>query len=120
MKNTKALCLIILGSFLSTAAPAFAGSMNQLQDGNLFSDGRSASATPTLGMQKGTGVPTLTVAAPPPAPAKPTMMESIKGFIGDNARNMLLGGVGAYIGFVLLGPIGLLIGGLLFLAAGTL
>ncbi len=123
MKNTKAFCLIVLGSILLAAGSAFAENVSLGQAGSAWSqDQRGASATPILGLPKGTGVPTLFAppAAPAPAPAKPTLMDSIKGFIGDNARNMLLGGIGAYLGFVLFGPVGLVLGGLLFLAAGTL
>lgn len=121
MKNTKAICLIILGSILIAAGSAFAGALGDLQAGP-FGDGRSSSVSAD---NKGLGdIGAMKAAAPAaaaPAPApKPTLMDSIKGFIGDNARNMLLGGIGAYIGFVLLGPVGLVLGGLLFLAAGTL
>ncbi len=121
MKNTKALSLILVASFFLATGSAFAGALGQLQAGP-FGDGRSSSVSSD---NKGLGdIGAMKAAAPAasaPAPApKPTLMESIKGFIGDNARNMLLGGIGAYIGFVLLGPVGLLIGGLLFLAAGTL
>ncbi|MDP2866208.1 MAG: hypothetical protein Q8O90_08190 [Elusimicrobiota bacterium] len=118
MKNTKALFLIILGTFLLATGFAFANdTYNKLASGNPFGDARSASVNPSLGIAKGLGAPAYTVAST--APAKPAG-ETVKKFIGDNARNMLLGGIGAYIGFALGGPIGLLIGGLLFLAMGTL
>lgn len=141
MKNTKALCLIVLGSIFLAAGSAFAENVSYEQlkigfDKSALQDlpvvyappapatSLAAPAAATLPAaatpaRAAAPAPAATPAAPPPAP-KPTLMDTVKKFIGDNARNMLLGGIGAYIGFVLLGPIGLLIGGLLFLAAGTL
>ena len=60
----------------------------------------------------------LAAPAPAPAPAKPGLGETIKNFWVDNSRNILLGGIGAYLGFALFGPVGLVLGAIAFLALG--
>lgn len=120
MKNTKALFLIILGSFLLATGFAFANdSLNSLKS-NPFGDGRASSLSPD---GKSLGSLDLKAAAPAPAPTpapKPSIGKTIKEFLSDNARNIALGGIGAYIGFVLFGPVGLVLGALVFLTAGNL
>lgn len=121
MKTTKAFFLILLGSFLLATGFAFAENvaLGQLQKG--FHDDRSASVTPTLGINKSAA--SLKATAPPapaPAPAKPGVWETAKKFLTDNARNIMIGGIGAYLGFALLGPVGIILGALTFLWLGTL
>jgi len=53
---------------------------------------------------------TAAAATPPPPPA-PTLMD----FVGEHKTQIVMGAVGAYMGFALLGPIGLLIGAILVL-----
>ncbi|MBI4350541.1 MAG: hypothetical protein HY550_03795 [Elusimicrobia bacterium] len=120
MKNNKAVFLIILGAFLLVTGFAFAGSYDQLKS-NPFGDGKSASFSPANTNSGGLTLKAATPApAPTPAPAKPTVGETIKKFLTDNARNIMIGGIGAYLGFVLLGPAGLVLGALAFLWLGTL
>lgn len=118
MKNTKAIFLILLGTFLLATGFSFAGSFEQLS-GNPFGDGRSSSISPA---SNGAGTvsmkATVTPPAPTPAPAKPGLGETIKKFWTDNARNILLGGIGAYLGFALFGPVGIIVGALAFVALG--
>jgi len=118
MKNTKAIFLILLGTFLLATGFAVAGSFEQLS-GNPFGDGRSASISPA-GNSAGTVSmrAAVTPPAPAPAPAKPGLGETIKNFWVDNSRNILLGGIGAYAGFALFGPVGLVLGALFFLGLG--
>lgn len=138
MKNIKALFVLTLGSFLLATGFAFAETAyEQLEMG--FGGNRAAEVSPvnkdildTSGAAPvpaasapaaTTQAPAATVApappAPTPTPAKPpTLGETIKKFIGANARNMLLGGIGAYLGFALLGPVGLVLGALFFLGLG--
>jgi hypothetical protein len=53
----------------------------------------------------------------PPAAPKPTLGESVKSFLGEHRRDILLGGIGAYLGWALVGTMaGALTGGLFFLA----
>lgn len=116
MKNTKAIFLILLGTFLLATGFSFAGSYDQLKS-NPFGDGKSASISPD---NRSAGPVNLKAAAPAPAPApaKPGVGETIKKFWVDNSRNILLGGIGAYLGFALLGPVGLVLGAIFFLGLG--
>ena len=117
MKNTKAIFLILLGTFLLATGFAVAGSLDQLS-GNPFGDGRAASISPA-GSSAGTVSMKATVTPPPPAEVKkPGLGETIKNFWVDNSRNILLGGIGAYAGFALFGPVGLILGALFFLGLG--
>lgn len=135
MKNTKAFFLIILGSFIIATGFAFAETAyEQLEKG--FGDrasaigqlpvsaGSVAPATPAPAATTPAPAPAAAVAptppAPTPAPAKPGLGETIKKFWVDNARNILLGGIGAYLGFALFGPVGLVLGALCFLGLGML
>lgn len=139
MKNTKAIFLIVLGSFLMATGFAFAETAyEQLQRG--FGDDRSATVLPqnkeVVNVSAQTGVPAASapaavtpaaatpapaaaapaVTTPPPAP-KPTLGESVKSFLGEHRRDILLGGIGAYLGWALVGTMaGALTGGLFFLA----
>jgi len=138
MKNTKAFFLIILGSFIIATGFAFAETAyEQLEKG--FGD-RAANVSPVnktiLDTSGAAPVPAAsapaattpapaaapavapTPPAPTPAPAKPGLGETIKNFWVDNARNILLGGIGAYLGFALFGPVGLVLGAIAFLALG--
>lgn len=116
MKNTKAIFLILLGTFLLATGFSFAGSYDQLKS-NPFGDGKSASISPD---NRSAGSVSMKAAVtPPPAEVKkPGLGETIKKFWVDNSRNILLGGIGAYLGFALLGPVGLVLGALFFLGLG--
>ena len=116
MKNTKAIFLILLGTFLLATGFAVAGSLEQLS-GNPFGDGRAATVSPA-GNSAGTVSMRAAVTPPAPAPAKPGLGETIKKFWVDNSRNILLGGIGAFAGFALFGPVGILVGAIAFLALG--
>ena len=119
MKNTKAICLIILGAFLLAAGSAFAGSYDQLTN-NPFGGGKSSSISGP-GDTRTTGGLDLKAAAPAPAPTPaPSVVDTIKGFLADNSRNIVLGALGGFIGFALFGPAGIVLGALCFLALGTL
>lgn len=132
MKNTKAFFLIVLGSFIIATGFAFAETAyEQLEKG--FGD---RSAIGQLPVSAGPAAPAATAPAattpapaatpavvptppaPTPAPAKPGLGETIKKFWVDNARNILLGGIGAYLGFALFGPVGIIVGAIAFLALG--
>jgi hypothetical protein len=141
MKNTKAIFLIVLGAFLMASGFAFAAeseTYNRLAaNGNPFGDSRASDITPVnitapaltnadKAIPTPTGVNTnatrnndATVTketTPPPAP-KPTIGESIKSFLGEHRKDILLGGLGAYIGWALVGTVaGALTGGIFFLA----
>lgn len=133
MKNTKAFFLIILGSFIIATGFAFAETAyEQLVDSNraaaigqLPVSGGGATAPAASGPAATTSPAPAAAAAvvptppaPTPAPAKPGLGETIKKFWVDNSRNILLGGIGAYAGFALFGPIGLVLGALFFLGLG--
>lgn len=112
MKNTKAVFLIVLGSFLLATGFAFAGALDQAKNFP-FSDGKSSSLSPAASRAGGVTA-TATVA---PEVKKPTVAEKVKGFIGEHKRDILLGAVGGYLGFALIGGIaGILTGGIFFLA----
>lgn len=141
MKNTKAIFLIVLGSFIMATGFAFAAeseTFNKLMNNNPFNDGRSASVLPAskavLDVSGQTNVPAASApaaavtapAAPAPAAAapavapaekKPTVGETIKSFLGEHKKDILLGGIGAYLGWALVGTLaGALTGGIFFLA----
>jgi hypothetical protein len=138
MKNTKAVFFIILGSFIIATGFAFARenvAFSQLEElnksGSATFDGISGagnvpnppgvSAAPA-----GAPVtaPATTVAPTPPAPGapavapapkpeeKPTFGENMKKFLGKHMATMAMVGIGAYVGFALMGPVGILMGAL--------
>lgn len=138
MKNTKAVFFIILGSFIIATGFAFARenfALSQLEEMN-----KSGSATfdgiPGAGnVPNPPGVsaapagapvttPATTVAPTPPAPGapaaapavkpeeKPTFGENMKKFLGKHMATMAMVGIGAYVGFALMGPAGILMGAL--------
>ena len=140
MKNTKAFFLIILGSFIIATGFAFAETAyEQLEKGfgdraadvslvnKTILDTSGAAPVPAAPAPAATtpapaAAPAVapTPPAPTPAPAKPGLGETIKNFWVDNARNILLGGIGAYLGFALFGPVGIVLGALLFVGMGML
>lgn len=135
MKNTKAIFLIVLGSFIMATGFAFAGEAYDQLKNNPF--GGSAVEispvtvpAPTLN-KNAPAVPAPTAVTPAPAPAaaapapaavapaekKPTVGETIKSFLGEHKKDILLGGIGAYLGWALVGTLaGALTGGIFFLA----
>lgn len=141
MKNTKAIFLIVLGAFIMATGFAFAvesETYNKLAaNGNPFGDSRATDITPVnitapaltkadKAIPAPTGVNTSATKSnnatvvkettPPPAP-KPTVGETIKKFLGEHRKDILLGGLGAYIGWALVGTVaGALTGGIFFLA----
>lgn len=133
MKNTKAFFLIIIGSFIIATGFAFAetayeqlekGFGDRSASGQLPVSAGGATAPAASGPAATSPAPAAAPAvapappAPTPAPAKPGLGETIKKFWVDNARNILLGGIGAYLGFALFGPVGILVGAIAFLALG--
>ncbi len=131
MKNLKAIILIVLGSFILATGFAFAGnvSFDQAGDPTLWkgTDGgpqtlpvlnivtstatAPAAATTTVAPTPPATVPAVTT--PPPAPPAPTpsIGESIKKFVAGNMSNIVMGGIGAYLGLALIGgPVGIALG----------
>ena len=132
-RSTKAIFLIVLGSFLMATGFAFARENVALDQAGLWLDksalndavvasGGSPAPAPAVttaapAVSPAVAVPTPpAVTTPPPAP-KPTLGESVKSFLGEHRRDILLGGIGAYLGWALVGTMaGALTGGLFFLA----
>ena len=115
MKNTKAFFLILLGSFILATGFTFANdSLNSLK-GDPFGDSRSDSVN--LGIAKGAAAPAYTIASTTPAPSKP-IGATIKKFWTDNSRDIALGAIGAFAGFALFGPVGIVLGALFFVGLG--
>ncbi len=124
MKNTKAIFLILLGTFLIATGFAYAGdsALDQLKaistDTSAVQREKAAAPGEPLKMTEKIAPPApVAVPAPipvPPAPEKkPTAGEQIKEFLGDHKADLLIGGVGAYLGFALIGTVaGALTGGL--------
>ena len=132
MKNTKAIFLIVLGSFIIATGFAFAEKAENVSLGQLENLVKSSSlaveqlpgsenisATPTANVTTVTpdraaaAVPAVGAAAPAPAP---TTGEKAKKFIKKNMGTMVLVGAGAYLGMALFGPVGIVIGGLFMFA----
>lgn len=134
MKNTKAIFLIILGAFIMATGFAYAGeAYNQLSNGP-FGNSNAVEFTPVnvpaAGLNR--ALPTMTEVKPPEQktvppvtkaaevkaePAKPTFGESVKNFLGEHRKDILLTGIGAYLGYALIGTLaGALTGGLFFFA----
>lgn len=128
MKNTKAVFFIILGSFIIATGFAFAVESETYND--LLKNGAwdTRSAIGDLPVPAGTAAPAPApvVAAPAaaptpaavvPAPAakpeeKPTFGENMKKFLGKHVATIAMVGIGAYVGFALMGPAGILMGAL--------
>jgi hypothetical protein len=110
MKNTKAVFLIVLGSFILATGFAFAGAYDELKS-NPFSDSRAATVSP---FDNNNVMHDVSVKAPTPAPApapEPSLGKKIMKYLGDNQTNILMGGLGAYLGFALIGgPVGIIAG----------
>lgn len=118
MKNTKALFLIILGSFLLPTGFAFAENVSLGQAESAWKNcQRATSVSPSLTMNKGAAAPAYTVASTTPAPSKP-IGATIKKYLTDNSRNIALGAIGAFAGFALFGPVGIVLGALFFVGLG--
>jgi hypothetical protein len=128
MKNTKAIFLIVLGSFIIATGFAFAENVSyeQLKSGpfggvamgdlTVAADPSRAATAPapvTAAPAPAAAAAVPAVSAPAPAPAPgPTAKEKAKEFLQKHMGTMVLTGIGAYLGFALFGPIGLLLGGL--------
>ena len=54
-------------------------------------------------------------AAEPPAPP-PTFKEQVKEFVGEHKTQIFAAGLGGYLGFALLGPVGILLGAVFLLS----
>ncbi|MBI5743204.1 MAG: hypothetical protein HY952_01515 [Elusimicrobia bacterium] len=135
MKNTKAIFLIILGSFIIATGFAFAVESETFTKlaasgdpwGNRSATGQLVDAAPS-----GTSSNLPPVSGPtsspqiqqPPAPGKPsddakaeekkpTFKENLNKYLKEHMSTMAMTAIGAYAGFALLGgPIGLIIGAL--------
>jgi hypothetical protein len=133
MKNTKAIFFIVLGAFLIATGFAFAGESDTYtkvaNDGGVKAwntvnpeapavkfDG--ATTDKSAGTKKSfllkaaaasPSVPAVKAAATPPAP-EPTAKEKMDKFLKDNMPAITLSAVGAFCGFALFGPIGILMG----------
>lgn len=139
MKNTKAIFLIILGSFIIATGFAFAGesvSFNQLvameKSGSATFDGLPGAGNAPIPPQvnaanAGNPLPTTPVQTAaqqtPPKPGdpaaaakpeeKPTFKDKLNKYLKEHMSTMVMTGIGAYAGFALLGgPVGLIIGAL--------
>lgn len=139
MKNTKAVFFIILGSFIIATGFAFAVESETYND--LVKNGvwDTRTGTSDLGVAAGSPAPNAPSASPtaasgpasttqvqpqPPAPGapsaapaakpeeKPTFGENMKKFLGKHMATMAMVGIGAYVGFALMGPAGILMGAL--------
>lgn len=138
MKNTKAVFLIVLGSFLLATGLAFAENVAYEQLKNsvatppavafdktseaLPEGARTAktAADPVAERLAAIKASNIKAAAPAPAPTpepKPTIGKSIKNFIGEHKKEIVFGGIGAWLGFMILGTVaGALTGGVGFIA----
>lgn len=125
MKNTKAIFLIILGSFILATGFAFAENVALSQaerwldkSGNsdlvVASGGQPAPAAPAATTTPAAApTPAAVVPAPAPAPApapKPTFGENMKKFLGKHMATMTMMAIGAFVGSALLGPVGIIAG----------
>jgi len=131
MKNTKAVFLIILGSFLLATGFAYAEDKPAMQSlkewaGDttpvqvLNAAGVGAATTKNAGTTKGidlavkasTGPVVPAVTAPAPATPEPTFAEKFKKFWDkENGSSMVISGaVIGLLGFLAMGPVGLLLG----------
>jgi|GEM_PF-2322493 len=138
MKNTKAILFIVLGSFILATGFAFAedSALEQLKSGpfsgasvgDLVVKGAAGSttiippATPAVTPPVVPATPPAVTPPPPPKPEPvPTIGQSVMKFLGDNKTNIMLGGLGAYLGLCLIGgPAGILIGAIFLLAFGNI
>lgn len=139
MKNTNAVFLIILGSFLLATGFAFAGenvALSQAQgwlnkgaltDAVTAAGGASPAAAPAApapapaaAATTPPAVPNPTTVTTPPAEPKPTLGERMSKFLQANRRTIFMTGIGAYMAFALIGTgVGALLGGLLFFMMAT-
>ncbi|HCC48997.1 MAG TPA: hypothetical protein DEQ38_12910 [Elusimicrobia bacterium] len=133
MKNTKAIFLIIVGSFIMATGFAFASdpyngdAYNTLKSGpfgksalgDLTVVGAPSSTKPpvspdwtlTTPAKPTTPTPPAVVISSEPAKPKPTLGEKAGEFFGKYRRDIFRTGISAYLGLALIGgPIGLLIG----------
>ena len=131
MKNTKAIFLIVLGSFIIATGFAFAENVAYetlksgafpgvaLDDLTVAAGPNAPSSTPPAPVTTVTparaaaAVPAVGAAAPAPAP---TAGEKAKKFIKKHMGTMVLVGAGAYLGMALFGPVGLVIGAVFMFA----
>ena len=105
MKTIKAVLLIILGSFFIATGFAFAGdnAVNQLRGGPSFDGSRSGSGNvPVLRNSDPAAVNKATEVAPEP---KPTVAQTVNKWLGEHKTQIVMGAVGAYIGFALVGTL---------------
>lgn len=127
MKNTKAVLLIVLGSFIIATGFAFAeteqvalGQLKELQKSIVMPVVSAPSQNITRETATTTAPAATTVAPAVPTPAavaapaepKPTLGQKIKTFIGDNLSQIVSAAVIGVLGFLVLGTggAGLLVG----------
>jgi len=134
MKNTKAIFLIVLGSFVIATGYAFAEekAIETLLGGRFFGqviDTDTSVVTPGPNARPAGNAPTTVAAtptapiaqavpavpAPKPTPA-PTAGEQAKKFVKKYMGAMVMTGVGAYLGMALMGPAGIVTGAVLMFA----
>lgn len=121
MKNTKAIFLIVLGSFLIATGFAFAsGSFDQLQaaGGGASMDGARAATGSAPALEAKLDSFDRGAAASPgtPPPPAPTAKDQAKKYVKEHMDKIAMAGIGAYIGFALWGgPAGMLLGAFLLL-----
>lgn len=103
MKTFKAIILIILGTFFIATGFAFAGesAFSQLSSGGFNKSSDDMSGYKSAGIPPASG-PAEVKSAPAPAP-EPTVGQKIKGWIGANKSKMALIGVGAFLGYAIVG-----------------
>jgi len=133
MKNSKAIFLIVLGTFLMATGFAFAENTSLAQAGNPSlwkSDGPAATVLPQLSIdtyyQSATAAmtpptPTPPVVTPPvpnptptPVVKPPTIGEKISGFISDNKKILITSVLVGFLAFLIIGT-----GGAALLAGGA-
>ncbi len=104
MKNTKAIFLIILGSFILATGFAFAGGTAFDQLGTISKNGfdNRSGATPTLTATTGTPAASVT---PAPAP-KTDYLKKAKEFVGKNFDQIMAGAVIGVLAFMVVGTAG--------------
>lgn len=131
MKNTKAILLIVLGTFLMATGFAFAENTSLDQAGNPSlwkGDGRATIALPKLSIdtyyQSATAAmtpptptpPVVTPPVPTPAPTPvvkpPTIGEKISGWVSGNKKILITSVLVGFLGFLILGTgVGALVAG---------
>ncbi len=105
MKNTKAIFLIILGSFILATGFAFANdALDQARNPNLFNDKRGGSVGVNVRAELSAPIVSQPLAVNQEAPAeKPSPLKKAKEFVGNNFNQIMGAAVIGFLGFLVIG-----------------